>query len=266
MGPGRHAVPPDELTDRATSWRRGDLEILGRMPWSSNGTFLVEVCTAGRSMRAIYKPHKGERPLWDFPDGLYRREVAAYELSAGLGWGLIPLTIVREDGPPRGRLAPALRRRRLRAALLHAARGRGAPPDLPSAGGLRLRGQQHRPQGRTLPDRQRRGGSGASTTASRSTPSSSCARSSGSSPATRSTTKRWPTSTASPRTTSRTRWRASSACSSAMPCGPGRGPWCATQSCPPIRAGSATPGPWCSHRARNRRERDEAPATAGASS
>jgi uncharacterized repeat protein (TIGR03843 family) len=91
-------VPPDELTDRDLL-ATGELEILGRMPWSSNGTFLAEVCAAGRSMRAIYKPHKGERPLWDFPDGLYRREVAAYELSAGLGWGLIPLTIVREEGP-----------------------------------------------------------------------------------------------------------------------------------------------------------------------
>jgi uncharacterized repeat protein (TIGR03843 family) len=91
-------VPPDELTDRELL-ERGEMEILGRMPWSSNGTFLAEVCNDGRSARAIYKPHKGERPLWDFPDGLYRREVAAYELSECLGWGLIPLTIVREEGP-----------------------------------------------------------------------------------------------------------------------------------------------------------------------
>jgi uncharacterized repeat protein (TIGR03843 family) len=91
-------VPPDELTDRGLL-EHGRMEILGRMPWSSNGTFLAEVCHDGRSTRAIYKPHKGERPLWDFPDGLYRREVAAYELSEGLGWGLVPLTIVREEGP-----------------------------------------------------------------------------------------------------------------------------------------------------------------------
>ena len=48
---------------------------------------------------AIYKPRRGERPLWDFPRGtLYRREVAAYLLSEGLGFGLVPPTVVR-DGP-----------------------------------------------------------------------------------------------------------------------------------------------------------------------
>jgi uncharacterized repeat protein (TIGR03843 family) len=46
----------------------------------------------------VYKPERGERPLWDFPRGLYRREVAAYRLSEALGWGLVPLTVPRE-GP-----------------------------------------------------------------------------------------------------------------------------------------------------------------------
>ena len=91
-------MPPNELTPRDLL-ARGELEIVGRMPWSSNGTFLAELCLDGATARAIYKPHKGERPLWDFPDGLYRREVAAYELSAALGWDLVPLTIVREEGP-----------------------------------------------------------------------------------------------------------------------------------------------------------------------
>ncbi len=77
----------------------GDLEIKGRMPWSSNGTFLVECCLGDVQARAVYKPRRGERPLWDFPDGLYKREVAAYELSQALGWDLIPLTVLREDGP-----------------------------------------------------------------------------------------------------------------------------------------------------------------------
>ena len=76
----------------------GDVAILGRMPWSSNATFLTSVCLDGVVIQAVYKPHRGERPLWDFPDGLYRREVAAYELSAALGWGLVPETVVRE-GP-----------------------------------------------------------------------------------------------------------------------------------------------------------------------
>jgi uncharacterized repeat protein (TIGR03843 family) len=91
-------VPPDELS-LLPLLERGDVEILGRMPWSSNGTFLVELALDDELTRAVYKPHRGERPLWDFPDGLYRREVAAYELSRALGWDLVPLTIVRDDAP-----------------------------------------------------------------------------------------------------------------------------------------------------------------------
>lgn len=86
-------LTPDEIL------ARGEAEILGRMPWSSNATFLIEACLDGETARGIYKPHAGERPLWDFPDGLYRREAAAHELSAALGWEVVPLTIVREDLP-----------------------------------------------------------------------------------------------------------------------------------------------------------------------
>lgn len=90
------AESDDDVVDILTD---GDIEILGRMPWSSNATFLVEAVLDDRTARGIYKPHAGERPLWDFPDGLYRREVAAYELSAALGWSVVPLTIVRDDVP-----------------------------------------------------------------------------------------------------------------------------------------------------------------------
>ena len=69
------------------------------MPWSSNATFMVELCHDGATLPAVYKPHRGERPLWDFPDGLHRREVAAYRLSEALGWGVVPETVAREDGP-----------------------------------------------------------------------------------------------------------------------------------------------------------------------
>jgi uncharacterized repeat protein (TIGR03843 family) len=86
---------PEALTILA----RGQVELSGRLPWSSNGTFLAEICLDGTSIQAVYKPLQGERPLWDFPDGLYRREVAAYALSAALGWDLVPPTIAREDGP-----------------------------------------------------------------------------------------------------------------------------------------------------------------------
>jgi hypothetical protein len=77
----------------------GRVEVEGRMPWSSNGTFLVTVTDDGETTLAVYKPGRGERPLWDFPDGLYRREVAAYELSEALGWRLVPETVIRPDGP-----------------------------------------------------------------------------------------------------------------------------------------------------------------------
>jgi len=76
----------------------GEIEILGRMPWSSNATFLVDVNYRDQLLQGIYKPFQGEQPLWDFPSGLYKREVAAYELSKGLGWRLIPPTVLRE-GP-----------------------------------------------------------------------------------------------------------------------------------------------------------------------
>lgn len=81
-----------------THLREGEVEVVGRMPWSSNGTFLCEVEHAGSVRRAIYKPRRAERPLWDFPSGLDQREVAAYELSRALGWDLVPVT-VRRDGP-----------------------------------------------------------------------------------------------------------------------------------------------------------------------
>ncbi len=78
---------------------RGEIEVKGRLPWSSNGTFLVEVCLAGEQTTAVYKPLRGERPLWDYPTGLYRREVGVYLVSEALGWGLVPETVVRHDGP-----------------------------------------------------------------------------------------------------------------------------------------------------------------------
>lgn len=76
----------------------GSIEVVGRIP-SSNLCLLVEVGDAGGSEFAVYKPEAGERPLWDFDAGLHRRERAAYVLSEWLGWGLVPPTIVREDGP-----------------------------------------------------------------------------------------------------------------------------------------------------------------------
>ena len=88
---------PDDC-DAVGILARGEIEVLGRMPWSSNATYLVAVHHDGVEARAIYKPLRGERPLWDFPSGLFRREVAAYELAEAMGWHIIPPT-VRRDGP-----------------------------------------------------------------------------------------------------------------------------------------------------------------------
>lgn len=77
----------------------GDVEVLGRLPWSSNATFLTRVCHDGTEMEAVYKPERGERPLWDFPQGLWRREIAAYLLAEHLGWPLVPETVGRDDAP-----------------------------------------------------------------------------------------------------------------------------------------------------------------------
>ncbi len=99
-------MPADELTqpagahvDQRGIMLAGEIEVLGRMPWSSNATFLVSVRDGDDEARAIYKPGRGERPLWDFPDGLYRREVAAFELSEAMGVGVVPPTVLRAEAP-----------------------------------------------------------------------------------------------------------------------------------------------------------------------
>ncbi len=71
----------------------------GLLRWSSNYTFLVSITDNDLETLAVYKPQRGERPLWDFPDGtLCYREVAAYLVSDTLNWQLVPPTVLR-DGP-----------------------------------------------------------------------------------------------------------------------------------------------------------------------
>ena len=82
-----------------TLLRDGEVEVLGLLPGASNYTFAVTVADADLKVVGVYKPRAGETPLWDFPDGtLYRREIAAYELSEVIGWSLVPPTVERE-GP-----------------------------------------------------------------------------------------------------------------------------------------------------------------------
>lgn len=66
----------------------------------SNYTFFVDVEYEGEEYKAVYKPTKGEQPLWDFPEyTLALREVAAYQLSEALGLHIVPFTTYRDDGP-----------------------------------------------------------------------------------------------------------------------------------------------------------------------
>ena len=81
----------------------GDLELLGLMPACSNYTFLARLGAPAvepeRDRLVVYKPRRGESPLWDFPDGtLCQRETAAYLVSQAGGFGVVPPTVLR-DGP-----------------------------------------------------------------------------------------------------------------------------------------------------------------------
>jgi len=77
----------------------GEISIEGQIPWSSNSTFFVAVRDDTAAANAVYKPRRGERPLWDFATGtLHLREMAAFVVSEAIGWRLVPPTAIR-DGP-----------------------------------------------------------------------------------------------------------------------------------------------------------------------
>jgi len=79
--------------------REGEISVEGRLVDASNATLFVEISLGGESVKAIYKPVSGERPLWDFESGnLASRERAAYVISEATGLHCVPLTILR-DGP-----------------------------------------------------------------------------------------------------------------------------------------------------------------------
>jgi uncharacterized repeat protein (TIGR03843 family) len=92
-------VPAPSTGDALTLLTLGTLEVTGRIVDASNATLYGEVGLDGVTATCVYKPIRGERPLWDFPDGtLAGREVAAYLVSAASGWDLVPPTVLR-DGP-----------------------------------------------------------------------------------------------------------------------------------------------------------------------
>ncbi|MEV5612909.1 SCO1664 family protein [Streptomyces sp. NPDC052225] len=94
-------IPARRVSDRddLALLTRGELKVQGQIREASNAVLLCTVTYEDREGTCVYKPVRGERPLWDFPDGtLAQREVAAYEVSEALGWGLVPPTVLR-DGP-----------------------------------------------------------------------------------------------------------------------------------------------------------------------
>ena len=83
-----------------TALQCGEYELKGQFVLGSNYTFLVSVHYEGSSFPAVYKPSRGEQPLWDFPENtLALREVAAYLVSEALGFHIVPFTTLRQDGP-----------------------------------------------------------------------------------------------------------------------------------------------------------------------
>lgn len=80
--------------------QKGTFDLQGQFLSGSNYTFLGNLTYEDWSSQVVYKPVRGEQPLWDFPHGsLARREVAAYLVSEALDWDLVPPTIFRKDGP-----------------------------------------------------------------------------------------------------------------------------------------------------------------------
>ena len=83
-----------------TALQKGKLALQGQFVSGSNYTFMGKLDYQGWSALAVYKPVRGEQPLWDFPErSLARREVAAYVVSQALGWELVPPTVYRKRGP-----------------------------------------------------------------------------------------------------------------------------------------------------------------------
>ena len=79
--------------------QHGELTVIGRIRSASNATFLCEAKLDDCVAHCVYKPVRGEAPLWDFPDGtLAGRELCSYLVSTALGWNIVPYTIIR-DGP-----------------------------------------------------------------------------------------------------------------------------------------------------------------------
>ncbi len=91
---------PSDKVELLKCLKLGEVEIEGQFMWGSNYTFLCNLTYETCDFKVVYKPVRGERPLWDFPnETLAGREVAAYLVSEYGGWCFVPPTVYRHDGP-----------------------------------------------------------------------------------------------------------------------------------------------------------------------
>ena len=104
MAPGPTDGAATRDAEIARSLAEAPIERIAEVVYGSNGVFLLELdapdpAKPAEPLRAVYKPVRGERPLWDFPRRtLYLREVAAYIVDSALGLHRVPVTVLR-DGP-----------------------------------------------------------------------------------------------------------------------------------------------------------------------
>lgn len=95
-------VLPENLA-LITALQDGTIELEGQFLNSSNYTFLCKLVHETNLYQVVYKPRKGEQPLWDFPEGtLTKREAAAFLVSEWLGWNLVPACLYRTRKTPLG--------------------------------------------------------------------------------------------------------------------------------------------------------------------
>jgi uncharacterized repeat protein (TIGR03843 family) len=91
------------LVEKATilsALQAGAIDLQGQFMFGSNYTFFAQLVHESSTFPVVYKPLKGERPLWDFPaNTLGKREVAAFVVSEALGWELVPPVVFRKKGP-----------------------------------------------------------------------------------------------------------------------------------------------------------------------
>lgn len=89
-----------DLQTILSALQTGDLQLQGQFLSGSNYTFMADIIFKELKLKVVYKPARGEQPLWDFPPNtLCKREVAAYLVSEILGWELVPPTVFRRKGP-----------------------------------------------------------------------------------------------------------------------------------------------------------------------